>query len=780
MTVTTTLDRQYFDGDGSNKVFPFNFRFFTNDQIYVSLIAPDGTITLQNLTTNYTLSGALQAGGGTVTMLVAPPLTVPATRVFIQRILPQVQPTSIRNQGKFYPEIHEDAFDRLTMLIQQALSGLSNSLQKAANGFGWDFRGLRGINVGTPVNGTDVATKAYVDGIGQGSNSYADLLNSKTVRTPEVIGSLPGAAARAGKFLVFDGGGNPAVAGMSGGPVTDAASVLYGRSKLDSAIITAKQMLDAQAVNIWEHAGSITSKPTADPDTWDWTPARVAAHAMIKTLSPTGGGVLVYPPGQYPHTQLIRDDKISSLGAGSGASYLTALPFNPGGDYGFIEIASGAVTSSHFKGFTILGSATIEFGAAVVNPTQWGMYIKAKWDAAYTHGGLWYSAHEDLRFGNFNRGIWSRGGYTINNYLRPNQWLTFDQVMVQLPTGAEAVRFTGQHGEIRWAGGAAEGRDSSIALRCLTFDYDPSPATMADNASGHGESTSDVAGTGNSVQAPLSMVFDGISMQKAQEGVFSRIATGNVIRDPYVENIGKFAQVQSGSVLHLDGGRFANAADGSMFGSAGNGYLFSLGGVASVTFGMRATFRGILDNVYDPAMNLNNIAGIVMQGGITGITAGKYKAAGFKSLGLTTSTIDVQSHRFSVVNSGADRSVKLTTVNSTAAPGETIFLRPTSGPITLGIGGNISLNGLTELTVPANGVLCLLRIPQVGGSGEWVVQSNPDHAGTSEPSNGYYYAAGTRIWRSNPSAGSFAGWMCTTAGLAGSSAVFKTMSNLAS
>lgn len=225
MTVTTTLDRQYFDGDGSNKVFPFNFRFFTNDQIYVSLIAPDGTITLQNLTTNYTLSGALQAGGGTVTMLIAPPLTVPATRVFVQRILPQVQPTSIRNQGKFYPEIHEDAFDRLTMLIQQALAGVGNSLQLTFGKTGWNFLGYKGINVGAPTQSTDAATKGYVDTSSQGNNAYADAQILRTVRggAGEVLTQLPPAASRANKVMGFDASGNPIGVIPASGSATELA-----------------------------------------------------------------------------------------------------------------------------------------------------------------------------------------------------------------------------------------------------------------------------------------------------------------------------------------------------------------------------------------------------------------------------------------------------------------------------------------------------------------------------------------------------------------------------
>ena len=46
------------------------------------------------------------------------------------------QETSIRNQGGFFPEIHEDAFDKLTMLVQQAYGWWSGlSLREGANKF---------------------------------------------------------------------------------------------------------------------------------------------------------------------------------------------------------------------------------------------------------------------------------------------------------------------------------------------------------------------------------------------------------------------------------------------------------------------------------------------------------------------------------------------------------------------------------------------------------------------------------------------------------------------
>ncbi|BBI47401.2 hypothetical protein [Pseudomonas phage HU1] len=160
MTVTTTLDRQYFPGDGSNKNFPFNFKFFDNSQIYVYLIDPAGGVVGKVLNVDYTISGALSPVGGQVVMSVAPALNY---QVLIQRKLTITQPTSIRNQGAFFPAIHEDVFDRLTMLVQQAIFEVGNGLQKNAAGLAWDFKGLRGVNAANPINAQDVATKNSVE-----------------------------------------------------------------------------------------------------------------------------------------------------------------------------------------------------------------------------------------------------------------------------------------------------------------------------------------------------------------------------------------------------------------------------------------------------------------------------------------------------------------------------------------------------------------------------------------------------------------------------------------
>jgi hypothetical protein len=95
------------------------------------------------------------------------------------------QPTSIRNQGAFFPEIHETVFDRLTMIDQQQQEQLDRSLHipsgssantelppPAANSFiAWDVTGRRLINVPALTPSAEaLQVNLATPGPGQGAN----------------------------------------------------------------------------------------------------------------------------------------------------------------------------------------------------------------------------------------------------------------------------------------------------------------------------------------------------------------------------------------------------------------------------------------------------------------------------------------------------------------------------------------------------------------------------------------------------------------------------------
>ena len=72
MTVSSSTNKVSYNGDGSTTVFAYSFKVFDQDDLTVILRASDGTETTQTLTTNYSVSGVGDAGGGNVTMVTAP------------------------------------------------------------------------------------------------------------------------------------------------------------------------------------------------------------------------------------------------------------------------------------------------------------------------------------------------------------------------------------------------------------------------------------------------------------------------------------------------------------------------------------------------------------------------------------------------------------------------------------------------------------------------------------------------------------------------------------
>lgn len=161
MTVSTEVDREEYTGNGVTTDFDYRFRVFTEEQLAVSIVDLSENITPLTLNTDYTVTGAGTRSGGKIKLIM--PLAI-NWRINIERDLQRTQETDIRNQGNFFPEVHEDAWDKLTMLIQQTWSFASLALRKP----NWlakfyDAQGNKIINLADPTAGQDAATKHYVD-----------------------------------------------------------------------------------------------------------------------------------------------------------------------------------------------------------------------------------------------------------------------------------------------------------------------------------------------------------------------------------------------------------------------------------------------------------------------------------------------------------------------------------------------------------------------------------------------------------------------------------------
>lgn len=126
MTISTTESRVEYQGNGVSTLFAIPFRFLENAHIFVTLVGTDGTQAPQSQGANYTLTGADEDDGGTLTMLVAPPA---GAYLVVVRVVPATQETDYISGDPFPAESHERALDKLTMLVQQGIEADSRTLK---------------------------------------------------------------------------------------------------------------------------------------------------------------------------------------------------------------------------------------------------------------------------------------------------------------------------------------------------------------------------------------------------------------------------------------------------------------------------------------------------------------------------------------------------------------------------------------------------------------------------------------------------------------------------
>lgn len=252
MTVSSNTDRTTFLGNGVTQVFPLPFRFFDNGDIQAWLVTnATGVLSPLTLGVHYTLSGAGDpevdgSATGQLTMLSAPSAL---QSLFVQRTIPLTQPTDIINQGRFFPEIHETAFDRLLMQIQQA-SG--------------DGRGAIRVAIGDPEPAR-----------------------------------LSPAASRADQLLGFDSQGNPVAVAPVSGSASDLAANLgnsadpaKGASMVGYKGRTVRERL-SDRMDIEDFPGGAPSELVSNAGAIE--SAIDAAKAAVKRLFLTAGRFLITP-----------------------------------------------------------------------------------------------------------------------------------------------------------------------------------------------------------------------------------------------------------------------------------------------------------------------------------------------------------------------------------------------------------------------------------------------------------------------------------------------------
>jgi hypothetical protein len=129
MTVSSTTVKNSYSGNGSITQFAYGFKIFADSDLIV-IIRTDstGTETVKTLTTHYTVAGAGDASGGSITFTSG---NTPASgeTVVIIREVPQTQAIDYIANDPFPAESHEEGLDRATMTTQQVQEEVDRSIK---------------------------------------------------------------------------------------------------------------------------------------------------------------------------------------------------------------------------------------------------------------------------------------------------------------------------------------------------------------------------------------------------------------------------------------------------------------------------------------------------------------------------------------------------------------------------------------------------------------------------------------------------------------------------
>ena len=128
MTIPSNVTRNSYTGTGITGPYPVTFKFFEDADLRVTVADTNGVETVKTLTTDYTVTGAGEQAGGSITFTAA---VTNGYSIVIEPKADLTQDTDIKNEGGNLRESIEDRFDRLCRedQVQQNLIDRSIKVQ---------------------------------------------------------------------------------------------------------------------------------------------------------------------------------------------------------------------------------------------------------------------------------------------------------------------------------------------------------------------------------------------------------------------------------------------------------------------------------------------------------------------------------------------------------------------------------------------------------------------------------------------------------------------------
>lgn len=320
ITGTTTFSRQL--GNGSTTAYSFNGKVFAASDLAITLVDTSGNLfaftflggTFSNVSLGMTATVAnVDVDAGCIVTFSAP--VTFGWAVDIRTNVPETQPTSIKNQGSFLPELHEEAFDRLTRELQ------------------------------------DLARLTYVFGIHGPDNEGT------------VWPALPAPSARANTALTFDSGGLPvpvSIPSLIGVGVAGTATADVFTTTLAQTTFT----LTATAGSINNLTVSMDGAVLVPGDDYTWTgntltliaPALLGQRLLVRYFSSVG--IASVAAGTVGDAQLIAGSNVARVSklAVTEVSVASAATVDLGAQ------AASTVLITGVTGVTSFGSSALTAG----------------------------------------------------------------------------------------------------------------------------------------------------------------------------------------------------------------------------------------------------------------------------------------------------------------------------------------------------------------------------------------------------------------------------------
>lgn len=137
MSLALSSRRNDYVGNGTTTDFAYTWRILDEDYVRVIVKSPAGVETVLTIDDDYTVGSTLSQSGDNITLIedgqdwmdVGDGGLLDGWTISLIGATPLTQITDIRNQGSYYPALHEDAFDKGIMIAQEQQNQIDGSMR---------------------------------------------------------------------------------------------------------------------------------------------------------------------------------------------------------------------------------------------------------------------------------------------------------------------------------------------------------------------------------------------------------------------------------------------------------------------------------------------------------------------------------------------------------------------------------------------------------------------------------------------------------------------------